>query len=291
VVVGRYRSAANTALTLRGTVNGQPASYIYEDIRFTTSGGADFIPRLWATRKIGYLLTQIRLHGSQKETVDQVVELSVRYGIVTPYTSFLVDETEDALSADGRRALSGRASGGGAAPQAKLGDAGRGGGGTAPTVSAPTQSASGAKAVEKSIAQEALRQADVAAAPQSEQVRTVGDKTFVLRDGVWTDTTFDTQTMTAERVAFGSERYFELTRAHPEWGRYLALGPRAILVAQGRAYHIGAEGASAPQGKPPSLSPTAPPSYPAPDGTPSPTPASGIWNWVYVWLRHLRGEP
>ena len=42
-----------------------------------------FIPRLWATRKIGYLLTEVRLNGPQQELIDQIVRLSIRYGIVT----------------------------------------------------------------------------------------------------------------------------------------------------------------------------------------------------------------
>ena len=57
------------------------------------------IPRLWATRKIGYLLNQIRLNGPDEETIDQIVRLSIRYGIVTPYTSYLVTE-EMALGAE-----------------------------------------------------------------------------------------------------------------------------------------------------------------------------------------------
>ena len=62
------------------------------------------IPRLWATRKIGYLLNQIRLHGPDQETIDQIVKLSIRYGIVTPYTSYLV--TEDmALGAEAQKQI------------------------------------------------------------------------------------------------------------------------------------------------------------------------------------------
>ena len=43
---------------------------------------------------IGYLLNQIRLHGENRETIDEVVNLSIRYGIITPYTTFLVEEPE-----------------------------------------------------------------------------------------------------------------------------------------------------------------------------------------------------
>jgi len=227
VVVGRYRKGGATDLTLQGTVNGEPTSYSFKGIQFHERGGDEFIPRLWATRKIGYLLTQIRLYGAERELVDEVVDLSVRYGIVTPYTSFLVDETEDALTAEGRSALAQREVARAPAPY------GKGGGASGQ----PAPSVSGAAAVEKSIAQESLRQADVAAPAQHQQVRTVGNKTFVLRDGIWVDTLYDGKAK-AEQIAFGGDRYFELLRAHPEWGRYLALGEQVLLVWQGRAYRF-----------------------------------------------------
>ena len=52
-----------------------------------------------------------------------------------------------------------------------------------------------------------------------------------MSDGGWVDTTFDPTTMTAEAVAFGGERYFALLAAHPELGRYLALGDRVTVIA------------------------------------------------------------
>ena len=57
--------------------------------------------RLWATRRIGDLLNTIRLNGESEELVDSVVNLSIRYGIITPYTSFLIEE-DDILSQRGR---------------------------------------------------------------------------------------------------------------------------------------------------------------------------------------------
>jgi Ca-activated chloride channel family protein len=53
------------------------------------------IPRIWAVRKIGYLLDEIRLHRNQ-EVIDEIIRLSREYGIVTPFTSYLADERENA---------------------------------------------------------------------------------------------------------------------------------------------------------------------------------------------------
>jgi Ca-activated chloride channel family protein len=45
---------------------------------------------LWARRKVGYLLDQIRANGEKKELVEETVALAKKYGIATPYTSYLV---------------------------------------------------------------------------------------------------------------------------------------------------------------------------------------------------------
>ena len=55
----------------------------------------DFIPPLWASRRIGYLLDQIRLNGEDKELVDEITQLAREHGIVTPYTSYLIMEDEE----------------------------------------------------------------------------------------------------------------------------------------------------------------------------------------------------
>ncbi|NLG51944.1 MAG: VWA domain-containing protein, partial [Chloroflexi bacterium] len=152
VVVGRYRQGGSAILTLSGTVNDERVAYPFPNVRLQTeadsSQATDFIPRLWATRKIGYLMSQIQLHGAEDELIDEIIDLSVRYGIVTPYTSFLVDETEDALTSEGRRELVEREL---AAPPADAD-------GRAALAAAPQ---SGEGAVEKSITQNLLREAEV----------------------------------------------------------------------------------------------------------------------------------
>ena len=81
-------------ITLRGTVNGEEQLFRFEDQRFVEEGGEPFIPRLWATRAIGHMMQQIRLHGEDDELVQSIVNLSTRYGIITPYTSFLIEEDD-----------------------------------------------------------------------------------------------------------------------------------------------------------------------------------------------------
>src|SRR5262249_14992420 len=49
-----------------------------------------FVEHLWARRKVGYMLDQIRVNGENKELVDEIVKLAKKYSITTPYTSFLI---------------------------------------------------------------------------------------------------------------------------------------------------------------------------------------------------------
>ncbi|MCL7455212.1 MAG: hypothetical protein M8467_19425, partial [Anaerolineae bacterium] len=102
-----------------------------------------------------------------------------------------------------------------------------------------------------------LGSAGTEASPDS-PVRYVGDKTFVLHEGVWTDTTFDPDKMKAMPVGFGSEDYFALLAARPEWGRYLALGDHIIVVLDGTAYEI-REGEAPPLELPEAVPATAAP--------------------------------
>ncbi|MDZ7342694.1 MAG: VIT and VWA domain-containing protein, partial [candidate division KSB1 bacterium] len=54
-------------------------------------GGHRAVPRLWAAAKINFLLEQIEIYGEQKELVNQIIDLSIRFGILTPYTAFYSD--------------------------------------------------------------------------------------------------------------------------------------------------------------------------------------------------------
>ena len=43
-------------------------------------------------------MEQVRTNGEQKELRDEIVDLGTRYGIVTPYTSYLALEPGAALN-------------------------------------------------------------------------------------------------------------------------------------------------------------------------------------------------
>ena len=254
VVTGRYRGAGPATVRLAGSVNGETRAFTYEGQRFAGSNDAAsavsaFIPRLWATRRVGHLLNQIRLHGETPELVDSVVRLSIRYGIVTPYTSYLVTESEfDVLTEEGREQL---------AEDEYY---------AAASVEEPT---SGGEAVDRAADQSALAAAE-APAPVSgadlNVVRILGSRTFLFRDDVWTDTGFDPSRMTAAPVTFLSDAYFDLLAARPELAAAFALGPRVIALAlDGTAYEVTADTVTGP-GIPATYTPP-PPATAAPAST------------------------
>ncbi|MBK7860122.1 MAG: VWA domain-containing protein [Archangiaceae bacterium] len=92
VVMGRYRTPGEAKAVLSGSINGAKKSFEYGAAMSGQNKAADFIPRLWAIRKVGYLLEEIRLRGERAELKDEVTLLGKKFGIVTPYTSYLVVE-------------------------------------------------------------------------------------------------------------------------------------------------------------------------------------------------------
>jgi Ca-activated chloride channel family protein len=220
VVAGKYRDGAPATITLSGMVNGQKQTFTYEGQSFAESGGDDFLPRLWATRKIGYLLNQIRLNGEQPEWVQSIVDLSVRFGIVTPYTSYLITE-DDILTQQGRE--------GAAQKESERIQA-------APTVT------SGEQAVAEADAANSMAGGDSAPAAPAEEyadaVKLVGSRSFVNQEGVWIETTFDPSTMETIKVQFGSDDYFKLLDLRPDLAEAFAIGDRVIALSQGVAFEV-----------------------------------------------------
>ncbi len=97
VIVGRYRKAGRLQITLTGDYLGDRQEFVFEDElpKTTGSGKNMFVERLWATRRMGQIIDDIDLHGENKEMVDELITLSKRHGILTPYTAYLAEEATD----------------------------------------------------------------------------------------------------------------------------------------------------------------------------------------------------
>jgi Ca-activated chloride channel homolog len=203
VQLGRLEANGTVDVMLSGQVRGTQVAH--ETQVEVASGNADFLPRLWATRKVGFLLDAIRLHGEDPELVEAIVALSKRYGIITPYTSFLIVEDQPPVAA--------------------------------PLLDKSSAADSGAGAVAASEALRGYAEADNTAGVRSEEVRYAGVKTFYLRDGIWQDSELD-ETTAAQEYAFGSTAYFDLVARRPELGPYLALGQEVVFTQGGQTFRI-----------------------------------------------------
>jgi Ca-activated chloride channel family protein len=94
IAFGRYSGKGAAAVKITGMLNGEKKEFV-QDVTFTDNDTKNaFIPRLWATRRVGWMLDEIRLHGETKELKDEVVRLAREHGIVTPYTAYLILEDE-----------------------------------------------------------------------------------------------------------------------------------------------------------------------------------------------------
>ncbi len=219
VLIGRYRpGASESRLTLAGRVNGRERRFVYDNQQFPEKQTEnEFLPQLWAMRRVGFLLDQIRLNGESKEVRDEIVELGTRYGIVTPYTSYLVLEPGQRIAERPRE--SGASQGLRILPMA------------------------GRSAVESSKDKQALSVAETVTVQRSEdsasQIRKVAGKTFYLRDGVWTDSEFKSESkLQVINLKFASDEYFKLAGQDRKLADYLSLGKRVVVVWQGKVYRV-----------------------------------------------------
>lgn len=94
VVLGRFLPQGDGAQTgsvvVTGTLNGKPVRYRAELQLAQGDEGNSFVPRLWARRHIDALLQQGRSPAIQSE----IVAFSEEFGVMTPFTSFLVLESD-----------------------------------------------------------------------------------------------------------------------------------------------------------------------------------------------------
>ncbi len=98
VVVGRFDEDANVTARLTGTRGAAAVSHVFNAEFTSRSGRYEFIPKLWAGRRIGNLLEDMRRNGETREVKDEVIRLSKKYGIMTPYTAFLAAPEEVRLA-------------------------------------------------------------------------------------------------------------------------------------------------------------------------------------------------
>jgi len=220
LLAGRYQNGGEASITLSGHINGEEKRLHYTGRFKSEEEENDFLPRLWATRKIGYLMSEIRFGGEDEELVDEVIQLSKEYGIITPYTSFLILEKDADFEHWGISQS--------AAPEMR------------------SEGERYRSAIRETIGEEAVSAAaDIISMKTSNVVRDshipavkhAHDKTFYLRDGIWVDGKYR-EGMKMERIAYLSKRFFRLLETEPELARYLAVAKNIIVVVGTHCYRI-----------------------------------------------------
>jgi Ca-activated chloride channel family protein len=210
VLIGKYTGQGNVTVALSGMVGKEVKRFILKDQELDKGESYNFLPRLWATRRIGYLIEEIRLQGANEELVNEVKKLGLKYGIVTPYTSFLVTEKE-------RQSLDM------AAPEAEE--------------ALFARKVTGAGAVKIARAGQNLKA--VAQAPQvvSQRIKYKEDKTFYLKDEYWVDSLYEEESPVKE-IFFNSDEYWRLVSAKPGIAKYLSVAKKIIVNFEGVSYKI-----------------------------------------------------
>jgi Ca-activated chloride channel family protein len=251
VLVGRYKHAGTAKVVLSGRVNGEVQRFEFPAKleSKSTNSNQSFVEKLWAVRRIGEIIDKIDLEGPNDELLDELVMLSRRHGVLTPYTSFLADEngaTRDEAKSRLRAATalnvlateeSGQA--GFARRQNKAafqnagggGLGGRGVAGSADLLPSQKVDADGGVVFQDAVTNRAVK---------VKTLRQVGDKSFFLEEGRWIDSSASKEQIeTAQDLIRYSPGYFELAaKQGAVVGRILALPGTVIIVIDGQVYQL-----------------------------------------------------
>src|SRR4030095_9264003 len=92
--VGRYHGSGDAKIKLSGKVGDKDQTFEFPATLAKSTGDETyaFVEKLWATRRVGEIINELDLKGKNQELIDELVRLSTKHGILTPYTAFLADE-------------------------------------------------------------------------------------------------------------------------------------------------------------------------------------------------------
>ncbi len=269
LLAGQFEKAVKGPVTLKAKRGDKELVYTWPQISFEPTEDATYVPRIWAGRKIAYLIDRIRLDGESSEMVREIIDLSTKYSLQTPYSSWLVaPELEDrpmAVSRFGR--FEGRGGFEGSALDAqrdlaipadrlrrsldesealeearKSAPAGGGfesggqafEGGAAPGRGrAMPAEAAGEDAFYFAAGQARAREATAlelqSADMRAMAVRRINGRNYVFVSGYYVDSALTEETKLTE-LEFGSDGYFDLIALRPDLRKALAAGRFMVVM-------------------------------------------------------------
>ena len=211
-ILGRYEGHGDTVLKLRGIIGNKQHEYS-KNVHFSElEPDNDFLPHLWAQRRIAELVDEAALNGGSRELYDEIERLSKAYGVLTPYTSF-VEARDGSLAMDYRSTLS-----------------------DAYTSAIPIS--------ERIKINSEIDDRKINPQPrQYEHTKRIGNKIFrriqrgSLGGETWVDSEYDGRSK-RKQIEFGSNNYHELINHFPELARYTKLAFSMVICYEGVNYEI-----------------------------------------------------
>lgn len=226
--VGKYSKPGKTNVTITGKNNGKLLTFTFP-VEFNSHTGTksnDYVEKIWASRRVGYLINQIDLNGKNQELVDELVRLSKQYGILTPYTAFLAREDVDLSEVSQNNVEANK-------ELEKL------------------DRVSGSVANDQRVYKKSMQENAKVNAPMSTNnggpelaqvanVKNVGNKTFYNKNNTWIDADADKEVQkNAIKVKLYSDDYFKLAKGQSaEFNQYLSVGENVVVVMNGQAYEF-----------------------------------------------------
>ena len=231
VVFGRYRGTGSGPVVVTGERGGRAERFTADAVFPASANENDWVPRLWASRRIGDLTRQIRLEGASSALVQEVRDLGLRYGILTEYTSYLVQEPMTAWTRPQPMPVAPALRGGAGAAGLQTGQEAFDRAQASAAMAGASNLAAADHAAKARLTE--LSVGGVASGAPAREVRRAGGRLFVRTDSGWTDAA-QRDSLKVVAVAPYSDAYFALVRALPEIAPCLVVG-EDVLVAGRRA--------------------------------------------------------
>lgn len=259
IILGRYKlNQKNDNLiksSLQGNMDTKNVNFDFVE-KINANNNNSFIARLWATRKVGYLLEEIRLHGDSDELKETVVKLARKWGIVTPYTSFLILEDEEArgipvkrqsignrkitpknnrISIDEARLIRKKVE-----AESFLGLSQNDSGDSAVAASRASNSLKSAN--QARVFKNAYKESQYGSSNQDyeqQKTRRIAGKTFFQNASGWIDSLASSKLYKDTiSLKFASDPYFKLLDMNPKHAEWLSLGANLVIVIDGKLFEI-----------------------------------------------------
>ncbi len=248
-VFGKFDKTGSSKIVLEGKVNGKTEKFNYQ-LKFIENTDNDFIAPLWAARNVGYLLDQIRMNGESKEVIDEIVQLAKKYGIITPYTSYLILEDEEVNVTTRRLAPENRIFTNRfddetefkSRSKEEYSNLAKKSGRSGIVSSNEVQNLRGAENLaDQTQGSGRMMYLDKSKVKRdlSQQTKNIGGRAFYQNGNQWVDLYVQTnKSQTAKRIQFAGKSYFDLLNKHPEISQYLSLGRNVRFVYQNKLYEV-----------------------------------------------------